>query len=69
MKRQPCAIRHNTDLWLSSVFESASSSVSSFQELNLDLVNFPRPVVVKEVRVIPLGTRVQADVPGGVRLG
>ena len=41
----------------------------NFQELNLDLVNFPRPVIVKEVRVIPLGTRVKADVPGGVRLG
>ena len=35
----------------------------------MDLVNFPRPVIVKAVRVIPLGTRVQADVPGGVRLG
>ena len=41
----------------------------SFQELNLDLVQFPRPVVIGEVRVIPLQTRVQADVPGGVRLG
>ena len=39
------------------------------QDLNLDLVQFPRPVVVTEVRVIPLGTRVVADVPGNVRLG
>jgi len=35
----------------------------------LDLVQFPRPVVVTEVRVVPLGTRVVADVPGNVRLG
>jgi hypothetical protein len=39
------------------------------QDLNLDLVQFPRTVLVNEIRVIPLGTKVQADVPGGVRLG
>ncbi|KAJ8303301.1 hypothetical protein KUTeg_019697 [Tegillarca granosa] len=39
------------------------------EELNLDLVQFPSPVIISEVRVIPLQTRVQADVPGGVRLG
>lgn len=39
------------------------------QELNLDLVQFPRPVLIQEVRIIPLQTKVQADVPGGVRLG
>ncbi|KAL4234007.1 hypothetical protein ACF0H5_005661 [Mactra antiquata] len=44
-------------------------SHESAEELNLDLVQFPRPVVIGEVRVIPLQTRVQADVPGGVRLG
>ena len=38
-------------------------------ELNLDLVQFPQPVVVEEVRVIPLGARVEANFPGGVRLG
>ena len=38
------------------------------EELNLDLVQFPRTVVVEEVRVIPLGARV--DVGGmGSRLG
>lgn len=40
-----------------------------FQEINLDLVQFPQPVYVTEVRIIPLGARVQADFPGGVRLG
>lgn len=40
-----------------------------FQELNLDLVQFTKTVCVTEVRVIPLGARVQADFPGGVRLG
>jgi hypothetical protein len=39
------------------------------QELNLDLVQFPKPVFISEVRIIPLGARVQADFPGGVRLG
>ena len=32
-------------------------------------VQFPTPVIVEEVRVIPLGARVQANFPGGVRLG
>ena len=32
-------------------------------------VQFPSPVIVEEVRVIPLGARVQANFPGGVRLG
>ena len=38
-------------------------------ELNLDLVQFSQPVVVEEVRVIPLGARVEMNLPGGVRLG
>ncbi|GAB6027345.1 hypothetical protein CHUAL_001621 [Chamberlinius hualienensis] len=38
-------------------------------DYNLDLVQFPRPVFINELRVIPLGTKVQADFPGGVRLG
>ncbi|KAH1003229.1 hypothetical protein HUJ05_011162 [Dendroctonus ponderosae] len=41
----------------------------STEEINLDLVQFPKPVYVTEVRIIPLGARVQADFPGGVRLG
>ena len=44
-------------------------SHDAVEELNLDLVQFPSPVVVEEVRVIPLGARVQANFPGGVRLG
>lgn len=39
------------------------------QEINLDLVQFPEIVYISEVRIIPLGARVQADFPGGVRLG
>lgn len=35
----------------------------------MDLVQFPQPVFITEVRIIPLGARVQADFPGGVRLG
>ncbi|XP_046397163.1 protein virilizer homolog isoform X2 [Ischnura elegans] len=44
-------------------------SHESSEELNLDLVQFPKPVFISEVRIIPLGARVQADFPGGVRLG
>lgn len=43
--------------------------VISLQDINLDLVQFPQPVYITEVRIIPLGARVQADFPGGVRLG
>ncbi|CAH2981543.1 unnamed protein product [Chilo suppressalis] len=39
------------------------------QELNLDLVQFPKSVYVREIRIIPLGARVEGDFPGGVRLG
>lgn len=35
----------------------------------MDLVQFPKPVYIHEIRIIPLGTRVQADFPGGHRLG
>ncbi|XP_046659595.1 protein virilizer isoform X2 [Homalodisca vitripennis] len=44
-------------------------SHESSEELNLDLVQFTKTVCVTEIRVIPLGARVQADFPGGVRLG
>lgn len=40
------------------------------QGVNLDLVKFVKPVHISEVRVIPLGSRVNANFPGGgVRLG
>ncbi|GBP08579.1 Protein virilizer [Eumeta japonica] len=39
------------------------------EELNLDLVQFPKSVYVTEIRIIPLGARVEGDFPGGVRLG
>ncbi|CAG2180640.1 unnamed protein product, partial [Oppiella nova] len=34
---------------------------------NLGLVQFPNPIIIKEIRVIPLGARVEADFPGGLR--
>lgn len=49
-------------------FRSAIVAIHT-QDLNLDLVQFPKPVYITEVRIIPLGARVQADFPGGVRLG
>ncbi|XP_015786330.1 protein virilizer homolog [Tetranychus urticae] len=41
----------------------------SDQESNLDLVQFASPIIIDEIRIIPLGARVEADFPGGVRLG
>lgn len=54
---------------LQSEPEANSEFPLLLQELNLDLVQFPKPVFISEVRIIPLGARVQADFPGGVRLG
>ena len=48
---------------------SHDAGIGAKPELNLDLVQFPSPVYVSEVRVIPLGSRVTANFPGGVRLG
>ncbi|XP_013171908.1 PREDICTED: protein virilizer, partial [Papilio xuthus] len=48
-------------------FDTFSHDTS--EELNLDLVQFPKSVYVREIRVIPLGARVEGDFPGGVRLG
>ena len=39
------------------------------EDLNIDLVQFPNPVIVEEVRVIPLGARVQVNIGGGERRG
>lgn len=35
----------------------------------MDLVQFPNPVYITELRIIPLGTKIQGEFPGGVRLG
>lgn len=35
----------------------------------MDLVQFPNPIIISEIRIIPLGAKVEADFPGGVRLG
>ncbi|XP_012157537.1 protein virilizer [Ceratitis capitata] len=48
-------------------FDTFSHEVDT--DINLDLVQFPKPVFITQVRIIPLGARVQADFPGGVRLG
>ncbi|CAH4033007.1 unnamed protein product [Pieris brassicae] len=48
-------------------FDTFSHDAS--EELNLDLVQFPKSVFVTEIRIIPLGARVEGDFPGGVRLG
>ena len=50
-------------------FDTFSHDTASLSDLNLDLVQFPSPVTVREVRIIPLGARVSANFPGGVRLG
>lgn len=37
--------------------------------MNLDLVQFPQPVFITEIRIIPLGARVQSDASSFIRLG
>lgn len=46
-------------------FDTFSHDIN--EELNLDLVQFPKPVYITELRIIPLGARVEASL--GVRLG
>uniref|UniRef100_A0A8D8WPJ5 Protein virilizer n=1 Tax=Cacopsylla melanoneura TaxID=428564 RepID=A0A8D8WPJ5_9HEMI len=48
-------------------FDTFSHETSD--DLKIDLVQFPKPLHITEIRIIPLGARVQADFPGGVRLG
>lgn len=50
-------------------FSHESGPVGSVADINLDLVQFPRPVHITEVRVIPLGAKVKANFPGGHRMG
>lgn len=33
----------------------------------MDLVQFPSPVYISEIRIIPLGARVEADFPGNFK--
>lgn len=40
------------------------AKIMFLQKLNLDLVQFTNPVYISEIRIIPLGARVQADFPG-----
>ena len=49
-------------------FSHDSGGLGGGQDLNLDLVQFPSPVYINEVRVIPLGAKVKANFPGG-RMG
>ena len=49
-------------------FSHDSGHIGGGQDLNLDLVQFPSPVYITEVRVIPLGAKVKANFPGG-RMG
>ncbi len=52
-KTPSCSSSPDTQLLF---FDTFSHEV--LEELNLDLVQFPSPVVVEEVRVIPLGAQV-----------
>ncbi|KAK6982141.1 protein virilizer [Biomphalaria glabrata] len=42
---------------------------NSKEELNLDLIQFSKPVVVHELRVVPLKTYVELNIGKGLRLG
>lgn len=54
---------------ISQNFIASPLPLISFKDLNLDLVQFSKAVVVHEVLVIPSGCKVIADIPGGVLMG
>ncbi|KAI1297194.1 Protein virilizer [Halotydeus destructor] len=39
------------------------------EDANIDLVRFDGPVRITDIRIIPLGSKIEADFPGGLRLG
>ncbi|CAK9296335.1 unnamed protein product [Gordionus sp. m RMFG-2023] len=39
------------------------------KDKNIDLIRFALPVILQEIRVVPLGTLVKANLLGGQRLG
>lgn len=44
-------------------------SHSSSEKENFDLVQFPSPVVIDLIKIVPLGQPIEAKIPGNVRLG
>jgi len=44
-------------------------SHSSSEKDNFDLVQFPSPVVIDLIKIVPLGQPIEAKIPGNVRLG
>ncbi|XP_074598206.1 VIR_N domain-containing protein isoform X2 [Brevipalpus obovatus] len=49
--------------------ELLSNELLFFDTFAHDNDQFPNPVIISEIRIIPLGAKVEADFPGGVRLG
>ena len=66
--QQGTTIMIHPQLLFFDTFSHDTSIIGGGQELNLDLVQFPSPVYISEVRVIPLGAKVKANFPGG-RMG
>lgn len=44
-------------------------SHSNSDKDNFDLVQFPSPVIIDQIKVVPLGQPIEANIPGSVRLG
>lgn len=44
-------------------------SHSNSEKDNFDLVQFPSPVIIDLIKIVPLGQPVEANIPGNVRLG
>ena len=56
-----CPLPSQEPLHFSRFFDTFShDAASTLDGPNLDLVQFSRPVVIRDVRIIPLGTKVQA---------
>lgn len=48
-------------------FDTFSHSVGD--KFNFDLVQFPSPVIIDLIKIVPLGQPIEANIPGNVRLG
>uniref|UniRef100_A0A6G1SEV5 Protein virilizer n=1 Tax=Aceria tosichella TaxID=561515 RepID=A0A6G1SEV5_9ACAR len=44
-------------------------SHSNSEKDNFDLVQFPSPVIIDLIKIVPLGQPIEANIPGNVRLG
>lgn len=60
----PCSTFVSENLLFFDTFSHSGSEKSNF-----DLVQFPSPVIIDLIKIVPLGQPIEAKIPGNVRLG